>query len=499
MEPLVLTGKDLSLADLYSVVYDRRKVALQERAKERAMASRQILFDMAAAGKPVYGLNRGVGWNKDTEFDSSFFEQYNKNVLNTHSVGVGDLSSSEEVRAMMLIRLNKALLGHVGISVEILELYCAFLNEGIHPQVPRRSSVGEGDITALAHIGLAFIGEGTVEYGGRVLPAGEALKLCGLKPVVLGPKDGLGILSSNAQGEALAALFLRDAETLVATANGVFALSLEGLNGVMESLREDVNGVRGLAGQIRSARECRALLEGSFLHLPDPARALQDPLCFRCAHAVSGTVYDALDYVRSILEVQINATDDNPCILLEAGRSYVSPNFETLSLALAVEMAASALSHLSKMSCYRMLKLADPAFTKLTRALTPKEVEVLAFTTVQKTFTMLDAENRLWANPSSMDYYAVSGTIEDHASNLPLAADKASRIVGNLHYILGIELMHAAQAVDLRGKKPLGEGTRKIYETFRRAVPFYDRDRNLSRDIEKARELLASGDLLPSF
>ena len=189
---------------------------------------------------------------------------------------------------MLLIRLNKALLGLVGISTEILDLYCSFLNEGIHPQVPRRSSIGEGDITALAHIGLAFVGEGTVEYGGKLLPAGEVLRTCGLTPVVLGPKDGLGILSSNAQGEALTALLLKDAESLVSIANRIFALSLEGLNGVMESLREDVNSVRGLKGQMRSAKECRDLLEGSFLHLPDPARSLQDRAPIRAPTLTKG-------------------------------------------------------------------------------------------------------------------------------------------------------------------------------------------------------------------
>lgn len=269
---------------------------------------------------------------------------------------------------------------------------------------------------------------------------------------------------------------------------------------MVESLREDVNAVRGIKGQAKAAAMCRDFLEGSYLYEPSPERALQDPLSFRCAHAINGALYDAMDYVQEQLLASMNHTDDNPCILLDKHSSFVSANFEITSLAIGVEMLASGLAHLSKSSCYRMIKMADPNFTHLNRFLTPEDVKTIAFGTIQKTFTMLDTQNRGLANPSSMDFYALAGTIEDHASNLPLICYKLFQMLDNIYYIIGIEAMHACQAIDLRKQKRpeihLGKGTGKAYEIIRRTLPFYDKDRNQSRDIQKVYHIVKSGELL---
>lgn len=495
MDPIQLQGNELTLDQLYEIVYDRRPVTVSESAWDKVRSSRQVIFDMAAEGKPVYGLNRGVGWNKDKEFDADFFETYNRNLLNSHSLGVEPYNTTEEVRAILLIRLNKALTGSTGISPEILDLYRLYLNHGIHPQIPRRSSIGEADITTLSHIGLAFIGETDVEYQGEIMNSAEAMNRAGIAPIRLGPKDGLSIVSSNAQGEGTTAILLKETLEITRLCNLIACLSLEGLNGVVESYGEKVNALRGLPGQIRAAEEFRANLKGSYLEEPHADRALQDPLSFRCAHAITGSVYDAMSYVRQFLDIQLNTTDDNPCIVIEDQRSYVSANFETTTLALGVEMMVSALYHMSKTSCYRMIKLADPQFTKLTRFLTPKEVTTIAFGTIQKTYTLLDSQNRSLANPSSMDFYSLAGGIEDHASNLPLTTDKAFQIIDNIRYILGIEAMHACQAIDLRGKPRLGEKTSQAYDIIRSVLPFYSEDRNLSKDIKTMYELIRSGRL----
>lgn len=496
MEKLILTGEPISIEDVYSVAYFNRQVEISKEAERRVRDSRQVLFDMAAAGKPVYGLNRGVGWNKDKEFDEGFFATYNRNLLNSHCLGVAPYHPDEHVRAILLIRLNKALTGHTGISAELLHHYRDFLNYRIHPRIPMRSSIGEADITTLSHIGLAFIGEEDVTFNGEVMNSAEAMAQVGLQPAKLGPKDGLSIVSCNAQGEAMTAILLKEIEDIVDMSTLIFCLSLEGLNGVMEQLREDVNEVRGIRGQKKVAKMCREHLKGSYLHQFDPERALQDPLSFRCAHSVNGTMFDAMEYVKDQLNITMNTTDDNPCIILEENSSFVSSNFEITSLAIGVEMLATGLSHLSKSSCYRMIKLADPAFTKLNRFLTPKEVETIAFGTIQKTFTMLDTQNRGLANPSSMDFYSLAGTIEDHASNLPLACYKIFQMLDNIRYIIGIEAMHAVQAIDLRGNIQLGKNTKKAYDIIREKLPFYDKDRNLSRDIETVYEIIKSKKLL---
>ena len=344
-----------------------------------------------------------------------------------------------------------------------------------------------------------MIGSGEVEYKGEIVSSTQAMSAEGIPPALLGPKDGLSIVSSNAQGEALAAVLVYEVRQLLDEADAVFCLSLEGLNGGLQPLGEKVNALRKLSGQQRRAARCRAFLEGSYLEQPDPARALQDPLSFRCASGVHGSVQDTLEFVERHLELQLNATDDNPCIFVDEGATSVSQNFETTTLALGVEMLSAALNHMSKCICYRLIHLADPAFTGLTRFLTPAEVKTIAYGTIQKVFTVLDAENRMLANPSSMDFIAVAGSIEDHASNLPLAAAKARRIVENLRYMLGIEAMHAAQAVDLRGNPQLGRVTGPVYEALRREVPYLNADRNLSLDIEKAYRFIYEGRLLQAI
>jgi len=496
MEKIILNGNDLSLDDVYDVAYNYKQVEIDKNALEKAKKARKILFDLAAKGQPVYGLNRGVGWNKDKEFDVDFFETYNRNLLNSHSLGVEPYSTDEEVRAMMLIRLNTALYGSTGVSIEILEHYRDFLNKGIHPRVPRRGSIGEGDISTLSHIGLSIIGEGEVSYKGEILNSIDAMKKESMKPAILGPKDGLSIVSSNAQGAAYIAMLVKETEELIKMSNIIYCLGMEGLNGVVQSLDEKVNQLRKLKGQIKCAEECRNYLKGSYLNEPHKDRALQDSLSFRCSFAVNGSIYDVLDYIKEFLNIQINSTDDNPCIVVDEERVSVSANFEITSLVLGVEMLGIALCHLSKSSCNRMIKLSDPSFTKLTRFLTPNETKTIAYGTIQKTFTYLDAENRMLANPSSMDYYSLAGNIEDHASNAPLAADKVLKIIDNLRYIIGIEAIHAAQAVDLRGNVKMGKGTGALYKAIRNEIPFLDMDRNLSVDIKKAYELIKSKKLL---
>ncbi|WFA09084.1 aromatic amino acid lyase [Tissierella sp. Yu-01] len=496
METLILNGKNLTLEGIFDVVYKNRQVEVDKEAVERVAYARQILFDLAAKGEPVYGLNRGVGWNKDKEFDQDFFEQYNRNLLNSHSLGVEPYHTDEEVRAILLLRLNHALAGSTGISVEIMNLYKEFLNRGIYPRVPRRGSIGEADISTISLIGQCFIGEWEVTYKGKVMSSLNALKLEGLEPAILGPKDGLSIVSSNAQGEALTYILIKEIEDLVSITNLIYCLSLEGLNGVVQSLDEKVNQLRGLNGQIKSGRQCREFLNGSYLNKPHKDRALQDPLSFRGAHTITGTVLDALEFVKSIFLIQINSTDDNPCIIYDEDRTSVSSNFETTTLAVGVEMLANALNHISKTSCYRLMKLADPSFTKLSRFLTPCDVKTIAYCAIQKTFSYLDAENRMLANPSSMDFFPLAGDIEDHASNLPLASDKVLKIIDNIRYIIGIELIHATQAIDLREDIELGKVTKLAYEEFRKVVPFYDKDRNISIDIKKAYDFIKSNILV---
>ena len=498
-EALVLNGSNLTLDEVREVVYERRPVKIDESRIPLLRGSRQVLFDMAAEGKPVYGLNHGVGWNKDREFGVEFFEQFNRNLIRSHSVGVMPYAEVEEVRAMMLIRLNTALCCRAGISVDILRMYEEFLNRQIHPRAKHRGAEGIGDVNTMSHIGLAIIGDGEVEYHGKIVPAKEAIAAEGLKIPVLGPKDGLSIVSNGSHCAAQTALLAMECEDLLELANVVYCLSLEGLNGGLQPLGVMVNEARGLAGQIRCAADCRRYLAGTYLEEPDPARALQDPLSYRCGAAVNGSVRDALDYMESVLLTEMNHTGDNPCIIYEEHTTSVSPNFEVTTLSLAVDMMAAALCHMSRMVTNRLFRLVDPNFSKLSRFLTPDEVKVIGYSTYQKTICALDAENRWLSNTTSTDFDPVAGDIEDHASNLSLAARRSLRIVDNLRYMIAVELVHACQAVDMRRDSrpdlPLGNVTGPVHQDFRTVVPRLWEDRNLSEEMETAYQYIKSGRL----
>ena len=499
MEPIVLNGHDLTLDDLDRIAYDGAPVEIAAEAMERVRKGRRTMEKLAHEGKAIYGFNRGVGWNKDQSVLENQIEQENRRVIYSHALGYGPYNSVEEVRAMMAIRLNNLLIGASCASDDLVEMYRPFLNRGITPRVPRRGSVGEADITTVTHIGMAFAGENDVTYQGTVMSAGEAMAREGIPPYRWQLKDAHTVMLSNSQGEGTAAVLVKETEDLLAMSDLIYCLDYEGLNGNVEAMREDVNALRGLPGQQQCAARCRRYLEGSYLYAPDAHRALQDSLSFRGGFTITGTVTDALDVVRKFLAVQINSPSDNPCIIPETQELYVTSNFETTSLAVAVEMLAIALGHLSRTINYRMIKMADPNFTGLTRFLAPRNGESYGYSQMQDAFSALDAENRFLITPSSVDFFAIEGYIEDHASNLPLVVSKALKLVDNIRYLVGMEALYAAQAVDLRGPVKLGKYTQAAYDTIRREIPMLDHLRPIQDDVQKAYKIVRSGVLLKNI
>ena len=498
MEPVILNGFDFTLNDLYDVAFHGRKVEIAPEAYERLAQSRRIMQDRSRSGKQIYGFNKGLGQNKDQDIDESLLEKQNIKVLRSHSLGVLPYNSDVEVRAMMAIRLNNLLIGASCASDGLANIYRDFLNHGITPRVPSRGSVGEADITTLSHIGLAFIGEGEVSYRGKIVGVREAMEQEGLEPHHMELKDAHTVILSNSQGEATAAVLVHEVEQLVRMSDLVFCLDYEGFNGNVEAMREDVNKLRGLPGQIACAARCRKYLEGSYLYEDCPGRALQDPLTFRGGFTITGTVTDALDVVKKFLKIQINSPSDNPCVIPDQNNSFVNSNFETTTLAVAVEMLSIALGHLSRAVSYRMIRMCEPAFTNLPRFLAPRDGSSRGYNEIQNTISALDAENRSLIHPCSTDFFYMQGGVEDHASNLPLVVARARKLTDNLRYLVGMESLYAAQAVDLRRDQNihLGKYTKKAYDTIRSHIPELASNRNLYFDIQAAYELVRSEKLL---
>ncbi|MTI54121.1 HAL/PAL/TAL family ammonia-lyase [Geosporobacter ferrireducens] len=495
-EKVILKGSGLTIEQVAKVAREKAEVEITSEAMDRIVAGRNLVFEMAESDVPVYGFTRGVGLNKDRQVVARYYQDYNRNLILSHCVAVKPEASEENVRAILLARLNTLLVGCTGIQPAIVTMYKDFLNHEIHPVIPERGSIGEADITCLSHIGLAMIGEGEVFYKGERMLAAEALRRAGLEPIVLGPKDGLAIVSSNALAAGEGALLLKDIADLIDTADILYALSLEGFKGNVSPLNEAAYKVRPLPGQAYSAKKVREYLKGSYLWLPGVNDTLQDPLSFRGSCHVHGSVRDALEFVLRFMDYQLNTSDDNPCVLVDEKVMFPCSNYEVTSLAIGFEMLGLALSHLSRNACFRTIKLSSPKFTGLSRFLTPADTSVIAYGTIQKTFTSLDAEVRHLSNPVTVDYYSLAGEIEDHASNMPIVVQKTAKIVDNICYILGMEAMHAAQAIDLRKATRLGKGTKAAYDVVREEIPFLEKDRNLTVDIQKAYEIIKSGKLL---
>jgi histidine ammonia-lyase len=489
---------------------------------QRVQQSFDLLLAAAEQGIPIYGLNRGVGENKDKTIFSGAItpearrlsEKFNADNLRATSAGVGPEASEDLVRALMVIRLNTILAGHSGARPEVAERYRDFLNLRIHPVMPTRASVGEADITLMAHIGLAMMGEGEVIYKGRRMPASEALKEAGLEPLVPFAKDALVIMSSNAFAAAVAVFAVHDAEHLLAVTRKVLALSLEGLNGNIAPYLPTVSAIRPYAAQGKAAAGILAELEGSYLWKPSDQRALQDPLSFRTASHILGAAEEEVGRLKEMLKIQINSSDDNPASIPgiapppdapDQVRSYYvttgpvrgavipTANFEPLPWVMPLESLGTALGRVSGASAARSARLGTPEFTHLSRFLAPDDT-TLAYSAVQKVYAGLDMENQELSQPVLRNPPPIAGDIEDTGTNSVSAAERVLRLVDNLYYVLGLELMHAAQAVDLRRRADsdlaLGKGSGALLQDFRKVVPFLDRDRPLTPDIQASYQFL---------
>ncbi len=491
-ETVVLNGENLTIDVFNQIVREGVKIEIHPDIMEKLVATRKLVFDLADRGIPIYGFTVGVGWNKDKRVFGKYFEDYNRNLIYAHCVAVDPEASEETVRAAILGRLGTFLACRTGVQPEVVIRYADFLNRGIHPVMPERGSVGQGDIACMSHLGLAVMGEGDVYYKGQRVPAKQALAAEGLFPVTLGPKDGLAIVSSSGLSMGKGALVLKDIRDLIEAGNKLYALSLEGLNGNITPLNSRVNEVRKMPGQIQCAKDIRAYLSGSYLGKKDITKTLQDPLSYRDVCALHGSVLDALEYVERYMEIHLNTTEDNPCVLLEDEKIVSCQNFEIPTVAMGLEMLAISLSHVSKASCLRTIKLSTPVFTGLPRFLSPNEGEIQAYQTIQKPFTSLDTEIRHLANPTSMDRFSVAGDIEDTAYDAPYVVRRLEKILDNLYYIFGLEAMHAVQAIDLREGIELGVETTKLYHKIREVIPFVDKDRPFTPDIKSGYELFKS-------
>jgi histidine ammonia-lyase len=513
---VVLTGAGLTIGDVERVARGNALVTLDPDARARVQAARDVIDRLVTSGQVVYGVTTGFGALASTFVPADQARELQQRLLQSHAAGVGIPFPREVVRAMLLLRANTLALGHSGCRPALIDRLCDFLRLGVLPVVPEQGSVGaSGDLAPLAHLALPLIGRGEVELGGRLLPAATALTAVGLEPMVLEPKEGLALLNGTQMMSAIGALLVADAERLVQTASVVAAMSVEALLGTEVAFSAAYQLARPHPGQVRTAAELRWLLHGSSLqaaHHPH-AHRVQDPYSLRCVPQVHGASRDAIDHLRRVLDIELNSATDNPLVfpgggevptdaIATGGGLVISGgNFHGQPVALALDFAKLAIAELGSISERRIALLLDPRLNDgLPAFLGSASGLDSGLMILQYTAAALVSENKVLAHPASADSIPTSANQEDHVSMGSIAARHARRVLEHVERILAIELLCAAQGLDLRlamlpGTRP-GDGVAAAHARVRAVVAHLDRDREPGPDLDEATSLVRTGALV---
>jgi histidine ammonia-lyase len=507
MNTLTIDGTSLTFAQVVEAAHASpatMRIGIADEALVRVDRAANAVDRLLELGEIAYGITTGFGALKDKIIPREDVETLQRNIVLSHAVGVGDAFDVPTTRAIMLIRANTLARGFSGIRRETLELVIELLNRGVHPVIPEKGSLGaSGDLAPLAHFAAVLIGEGEAEFAGRVLPAREALAAAGLRPVVLRAKEGLALTNGTTVMTAMGVVQTHRAQRLADVAEIAGCLSLEALNGTDAAFDARIHELRPHPRQIRCAENLRRILAGSgFVRAKDPTN-IQDAYTLRCIPQVYGAVRDAIDYVEWVMGNELNSVTDNPLIFFdEAGEPEIvsGGNFHGEPLALSMDYLALALTEIGNMSERRIMRLvdADSNGHVLPPFLTRESGLNSGFMLVQYTAAALASENKVLAHPASADTIPSSANVEDHVSMGVTSALKLRDVAANLERIIALELLSAAQGIDLRRQDvgsaaELGAGTAPVYERIRAAVPFIERDELMYPHIEAVRRIV--GDL----
>ncbi len=504
--PSVLVGQSLSLESLEDVARGGRQVEFPAEARSRVANSRAAVERLASRGDHaplVYGVNTGFGALSETRISSVDVRQLQKNLVRSHSTGVGPDLDVPQVRGMMLLRAQVLALGCSGVRPELVDVLVAMLNARVHPRVPAQGSVGaSGDLAPLAHLALAMIGEGEARIAeGPFLEAADALGRAGVQPVVLEAKEGLSLINGTQYMAAAGTLSLLDAERLCVVADIAGAMSLEALKGSSGPFDERLQLARPHPGQAVVARNLRAMLARSeIMESHRDCGRVQDAYSLRCMPQVHGASRDALAWVRATLACELNAITDNPSVFLRAdgGADVISGgNFHGQPLAFALDLAAMATAELANISERRVEQLVNPALsTGLTPFLAPGSGLHSGFMIAQVASASLVSENKVLCHPASVDSIPSSAGKEDHVSMGSIAARKLEPVIVNVRHALAIEILTAAAGLDQRAPLAPSPGVAAAHAVVRSRVAPLTEDRPLYRDIAKVVEFIVNGEIV---
>jgi histidine ammonia-lyase len=498
----VLLGKyDLAIEDIVSIARHGARAVLSPEAEDRVHLARALIDKWVRDQRIIYGITTGFGALCNVTISREDCHRLQENILMSHATGVGDPLPEEIVRATMAIRINDLSMGHSGIGLHTIRHLQALLNGGVCPVVPEKGSVGaSGDLAPTAHLGLVLIGQGEAFYQGRRIPGARALEHIGLQPLRLEAGEGLALINGTQVMTGIAAHVVHDAIRLAKMADIACAMSLEVLMGTDAEFDPKIHQIRPHQGQADAADNMRRLSRDSeiiFSHRDCPR--IQDAYTLRCSPQIHGASRDAIGHVRRVVETEINSSTSNPLVFPDTGDFLLGGNFHGQPIALAMDYLSMALAELASVSERRVERLVNPQLSELPDFLIRDGGLNSGYMIAQYTAAALVSENKVLAHPACVDSIPTSANKEDHVSMGTTAARKCMEILRNSEYVISVELLCAAQGMDLvTSDKPYqaGEGTRETYRAIREKIPYLDRDRVISRDMEAMAALLRSGEVI---
>ena len=486
----IISAEHLSIERVGEIIEKGYKLELGDDARQRIQRCRAYLDKKIAENKaPIYGITTGFGSLCNVSVSAEELEQLQVNLMMSHACGVGDRVPNEIVKIMLLLKIQSLSYGFSGCKLDTVERLIDFFNNDVYPIVYMQGSLGaSGDLVPLAHLSLPLVGLGEVEFEGEVMTGAAVLEKKGWKPIHLASKEGLALLNGTQNMSSFAVWGLLQAMKLSDWADKIAVMSLDAYEGRPEPFTPAVHAVRPHKGQIDTAAHIKQLLEGSEL-IKQPKTYVQDPYSFRCVPQVHGAAKDTINYVKSVIDTEINSATDNPTVCPDEDLVISAGNFHGEPIALPIDFLAIALNELANISERRIYKLVSgtrglPSFLVANPGLNS------GFMITQYTAASIVSLNKSLCSPASVDSIPSCQGQEDHVSMGANAAIKLYKVALNTERVLAIELFNAAQALDFRRPLKSSPAIEEIHAAYRKAVPFISEDEVMYPHIETSVQFL---------
>ncbi len=495
MKTITLGIDSVTINDLVKIARGHARVRLSEQSVKVMRKSRKLVEKWVDNEERIYGITTGFGALSDVAISGPDTVKLQKNILMSHSSGVGRPLEIEAVRAIMALRIKDLAKGNSSARVETVNQLIQILNAGISPVIPEKGSVGaSGDLCPLAHLALVLLGMGEAIFEGERISGAKALEKCGLSPIALGAGEGLALVNGTQVMTGIGGLAVFDAVNLCKTTDIAASMSLEVLLGSRTEFDPRIHQVRPHHGQMTSADNMlRIILDSEIISSHKDCASIQDAYTLRCSPQVHGASHDAVRYAAGVIETEINSSTNNPLIFHESEQFLLGGNFHGQPVALAMDFMGIAVAELANISERRIERLVNPMLSGLPAFLIKDGGLNSGYMIAQYAAASLVSENKVLAHPACVDSIPTSANKEDHVSMGTISARKCREIVDNTENVIAIELLCAAQALDLFTNLKPGKGTCAAYRVIRDHIDHLEKDRVISKDIETMKHLIREG------